>query len=188
MAGLETNYKTIVLTASQPFTSALVMSNIKEFRVEWVWDKVNGANFANANRQPLKTHESVLVFASGQTTYNPQKTQGKPNHAQGKNAGIRNCETQLIKDRVEDDLSGMKFPKSIQTFPKHSSQLKLHSTQKPEALFEYFIRTYSNAGETILDCTAGSGTTGVAARACGRNSILIDSDESCIEIMKARLI
>jgi len=177
----------MVFTSSQPFTSALVMSNPKEFRVEWIWDKVNGANFANANKQPLKTHESVLVFASGQTTYNPQKTQGKPNHVQGKNAKPNVSETRLISDRVGDDLSGMKFPKSIQVFPKHSSQSKLHSTQKPTSLFEYLIRTYSNEGEIVLDCTAGSGTTGEAARSCGRHAILIDNDPTCIATMKARL-
>ena len=177
----------IVLTASQPFTSQLVMSRPKLFRCEWIWDKFNGANFANANKQPLKVHESVLIFAEGQPTYNPQKTLGKPNHVQGKRAQARNCETQLISERAADDLSGLKFPKSIQTFPKHSSQLRLHSTQKPVELFEYLIRTYTNDGETVLDCCAGSGTTGEAAERCGRHSILIDNDPGCIEIMRNRL-
>lgn len=177
----------IVLTASQPFTSALVMSRPKLFRCEWIWDKVNGANFANANKQPLKTHESVLVFATGQTTYNPQKTPGPKNHVQGKNAKPNVSETRLINERVEDDLSGMKFPKSIQVFPKHSSQSKLHSTQKPVPLFEYFMRTYSNEGDTVLDCTAGSGTTGDAAQITGRHAILVDNDPSCIVTMRERL-
>jgi site-specific DNA-methyltransferase (adenine-specific) len=176
----------IVLTASQPFTSALVMSRPKLFRCEWIWDKVNGANFANANRQPLKTHESVLVFATGQTTYNPQKTPGAKNHAQGSST-TKFTETQLINRRAADDLSGMKFPKSIQTFPKHSSQSKLHSTQKPIELFEYMIRSYSNEGDVILDCTAGSGTTGEAAERSGRSAILIDNDPTCIATMRARL-
>lgn len=186
----------MIFTASQPFTSVFVCSNIKEFRVEWIWDKVNGANFANANKQPMKTHESVLVFASGQPAYNPQKTRGRPNHVQGKNARSRNCETQLIKERVADDLSGLKHPKSIQsdealegvvvTFPKHSSQSKLHSTQKPVDLFEYFIRTYSREGETVLDCAAGSGTAGEAALRCGRRAILIDNDLKCIATMRER--
>jgi site-specific DNA-methyltransferase (adenine-specific) len=177
----------IVLTASQPFTSTLVLSNPKWFRCEWIWDKVNAANFANANRQPLKVHESVLVFSSGQTTYNPQKVPGAKNHAQGKNAKANVSETRLIRDRVADDPSGLKFPKSIQTFPKHSSQSKLHSTQKPVELFEYLIRTYSNEGELVLDCTAGSGTTGEAAARCGRRAILIDNDPKCIEIIHNRL-
>lgn len=178
----------IILTASQPFSSVLVMSQPKLFRCEWIWDKVNGANFANTSHQPLKTHESVLVFSQeGRPIYNPQKTAGAKNHAQGKNAKARNCETQLIKERAADDFSGMKFPKSIQTFPKHSSQSKLHSTQKPVNLFEYLIRTYSNEGDTVLDCTAGSGTTGEAAARCGRSAILIDNKIECVETMKARL-
>lgn len=177
----------IVLTASQPFTSALVMSKPKLFRCEWIWDKVNGANFANSKRQPLKTHESVLVFATGQTMYNPQMTQGKPNHTQGKNAKDRSCETQLISVRAEDDLSGLKYPKSIQVFPKHSSQSKLHPTQKPVPLVEYFLRTYSNEGDTVLDCTAGSGTTGEAAWCSNRNAILIDNNPKYIQTMIDRL-
>jgi DNA modification methylase len=177
----------IVLTASQPFTSRVVMSRPDLFRCEWIWDKVNGANFANANKQPLKVHESVLVFATGQTAYNPQKTTGKPNHVQGARAAARNCETQRISERAADDLSGMKFPVSIQTFPKHSSQSRLHSTQKPVELFEYLIRTYSNAGGIVLDCCAGSGTTGEAANRSGRHAILIDDKSECVETMNARL-
>lgn len=177
----------VILTASQPFTSTLVLSNPKWFRCEWIWDKVNAANFANANRQPLKVHESVLVFSSGQPTYNPQKVPGAKNHAQGKNAKANVSETRLIKDRVGDDLSGLKFPKSIQTFPKHSSQSKLHSTQKPVDLFEYLIRTYSNEGEVVLDCTAGSGTTGEAAMRSGRRAILVDNSPECIKTIHNRL-
>jgi site-specific DNA-methyltransferase (adenine-specific) len=164
------------------------MSNPKDFRCEWIWDKVNAANFANANRQPLKVHESVLVFAKKQPTYNPQKVPGSKNHAQGKNAAPNVSETRLIRERVADDLSGMKFPKSIQTFAKHSSQSRLHSTQKPVPLFEYLIRTYSNPGDLVLDCTAGSGTTGAAAMGSGRRSILIDNDPACIATMRARLL
>jgi DNA modification methylase len=177
----------IVLTASQPFTSALVMRQPKLFRCEWIWDKVNGANFANANKQPMKTHESVLVFATGQPTYNPQKTEGAKNHIQGKKRSANVSETRLISKRVDDDVSGMKFPKSIQTFPKHSSQSKLHSTQKPVDLFAYFIRTYSNEGDAVLDCTAGSGTTGEAALREGRTAWLIDNDPGCIATMRSRI-
>lgn len=177
----------VILTAVQPFTSQLVMSRPDLFCCEWIWDKVNAANFANANKQPLKVHESVLVFAAGQPTYNPQKTEGPPNHTQGKNAKPRTCETQKIKDRAPDDLSGLKFPKSIQTFPKHSSQSKLHSTQKPVDLFEYIIRTYTNPGELVVDCCAGSGTTGEAAYRCGRDAILIDDNPACIATMLQRL-
>ena len=178
----------IVLTASQPFTSQLVMSNPRLFRCEWIWDKANAANFPNANRQPLKIHESVLVFATGQTTYNPQKTLGAPNHTQGLLSNTFKSETRIMNKRVQPDIDGMKFPKSIQTFPKHSSQSKLHSTQKPVELFEYLIRTYSNEGETVLDCCAGSGTTGAAANRSGRHAILIDDDSGCIATMSTRFV
>jgi site-specific DNA-methyltransferase (adenine-specific) len=166
----------IVLTASQPFTSLLVTSNPAWFRCEWIWNKVHGANFANANRQPLKVHESVLVFARGQTVYNPIKIAGQPNHKQGSKMAARYIETMLIHERVADDLSGMKFPGSIQTFPKHSSQCGQHPTQKPLALMDYFIRTYSNRGDIVLDNCMGSGTTGVAARLAGRQFIGIEKD------------
>lgn len=163
----------IVLTASQPFTSALVMSNPRWFRCEWIWDKVAAANFANAKRQPLKTHESVLVFGERQTTYNPQKVVGPKNHAAG-NGTVNKSETRLISRRVPNDMSGMKYPKSIQTFPKHSSQCGLHPTQKPLELMRYLIRTYTNPGDVILDPCCGSGTTCLAAKEEGRHYIGIE--------------
>jgi site-specific DNA-methyltransferase (adenine-specific) len=177
----------IVLTASQPFTSLLVSSNYKMFRCEWIWNKVNGANFANTKKQPFKVHENILVFSKKQSVYNPQMVEGRINHTQGKNAKARKCETQLISERAEDNLTGLKYPKSIIVFPKHSSQLKLHSTQKPVELFEYLIRTYSEEGDTVLDCCAGSGTTGVAAKNTKRHAILIDNNPSCIQIINKRL-
>lgn len=176
----------IVLTASQPFTSMLVASNPTMFRCEWIWNKVHGANFANANKQPLKIHESVLVFAKGQPPYNPIKSPGPVNHTQGKSK--KNVsETRLISGRVEDDTSGMKFPQSIQCFPKHSSQCGLHPTQKPVPLMEYFIRTYSKEGDLVLDNCMGSGTTGVAALQCGRSFIGIESDPSHFQTAKYRI-
>lgn len=177
----------IILTASQPFTSALVMSNPEWFRCEWIWDKVHGANFANANRQPLKTHESVLVFSKQASAYYPIKTPGKPNHKQGKNAKANISETRLISERVEDDLSGLKYPKSIITIPKHSSQVGLHPTQKPVDLMEYFIKTYSQPGDVVLDNCMGSGTTGVAAGNLDRRFIGMEQDENYFRIAKERI-
>ena len=176
----------IVLTASQPFTAALVMSNPKWFRCEWIWDKVNAANFANAKKQPLKSHESVLVFAERQPTYNPQKVPGAKNHAQGKST-VNSSETRRINGRVEDDLSGMKYPKSIQTFPKHSSQCGLHPTQKPLALMRYMVRTYTNPGDVVLDPCMGSGTTCLAAKLEGRGYIGIERELKYFETAKTRI-
>lgn len=177
----------IVLTASQPFASQLVSSKPSWFRCEWVWDKVNGANFANANRQPLKVHESVLVFSAKQPFYSPQKTPGPRNHVQGASrANI--AETRRIKDRVRDDLSGMKFPKSIVVVPKHSSQSRHHPTEKPVALADYFIRTYSRPGDTVLDNTMGAGGTGVAAVALGRHFVGIEKERRFYDIAEQRVM
>lgn len=176
----------IVLTASQPFTSALVMSKPDWFRCEWIWDKVNGANFANAKKQPLKTHESVLVFGKKSPLYYPIKTQGVPNHTQGVSKKNKS-DTRLIEDRVEDDLSGMKYPKSIQTFAKHSSQTGLHPTQKPVDMISYFIQTYTQVGEVVLDSCMGSGSTGEACIKTGRNFIGIELDKKYFDIADNRL-
>lgn len=176
----------IIFTTSQPFTSLVVVSNLPWFRCEWIWNKVHATNFANANRQPLKVHESVLVFARGQTTYNPIKVSGAVNHKQGKST-VNISETRLINKRVDDDLSGLKFPVSIETFPKHSSQCGLHPTQKPVALMDYFIRTYSNPGDVVLDNCMGSGTTGVAALESGRSFIGMEERVDYFEVARGRI-
>lgn len=177
----------IVLTASQPFTSALVMSNPEMFRYEWIWDKANPTNFANAKRQPLKQHENILVFYKEPCHYDPQKTPGKPNHKQGKST--KNIsETRLISGRAADDLSGMKYPKSILLFPKHSSQVGLHPTQKPVDLFSYLIRTYTVLGDIVLDNCVGSGTTAIAALRERRQFIGIEKDPKYVEVALNRIL
>lgn len=176
----------MIFTASQPFTTTLIQSNLSWFKYEWIWDKQNPANFANAKKQPLKQHENVLVFSKGQSPYYPIKTPGKPNHKQGvskKNVS----ETRLISDRVDDDLSGMKYPKSILYFPKHSSQCGLHPTQKPLDLFIYLLKTYTLPGEVVLDNVMGSGTTGLAALQEGRKFIGIEKDPKYFDIARKRL-
>ena len=183
----------IVLTASQPFTSALVMSNTKMFRYCWVWEKDRGANFLQANFQPLKTHEDIVVFAYGKTVYNPQKTinpkkQNSTNTLQlsqkRKDAGL-NVKFFKSSDVYEKDKL---LPRSIQYFsrdiPKGGT---LHPTQKPVALFEYLIKTYTNEGDIILDNVAGSGTTGVACKNTNRKYILIEKEPEYIDIIKNRL-
>lgn len=176
----------IVLNASQPFTSLLICSKLEWFRTEWIWNKTNATNFANANKHPLKQHESVVVFGVTPTRYFPQKVQGKPNHVQGKSTS-NSSETRLINSRVKDDLSGLKFPKTILDFPKHSSQCGLHPTQKPVELCEYLIKTYSLEGETVLDNTMGSGTTGVACVRTKRKFIGIEQEEKYFNISSNRI-
>jgi site-specific DNA-methyltransferase (adenine-specific) len=167
----------IVLTAVDPFSALIITKRIKEYRYSWVWNKENASNFANAKIQPLKQHEFVLVFGFESPNYYPIKMAGKKNHIQGKSK-INASDTRLINTRVEDDLSGLKYPKSILNFPKHSSQVGLHPTQKPVSLFEYLIKTYSNEGDTVLDNCAGSGTTAIAAENINRNWICIEQDKT----------
>lgn len=176
----------IVLHASQPFTTLLCASNIEMFKYCWVWDKSNPTNFPNAKRQPLKQHEDICVFYNEQCKYNPIMTVGKPNHKQG-NSTINFSETRLIKDRVEDDLSGLKYPKSILDFPKHSSQCKLHPNQKPTVLLEYLIKTYSDESDLILDNCAGSGSTLVAAKNLNRQFIGIEKESKYYNICLERI-
>jgi len=179
----------IICTAQQPFTSLLVTSALNLFRCEWIWDKVNGTNFANAKRYPLKTHESVLVFSyQPSPRYFPIKTLGVANHTQGSKLGANKSATRLIERRVADDLSGLKYPKTIQVFPKHSSQCGLHPTQKPITLIDYFIRTYSAEGDLVVDPTMGSGSTGVAALAAGRRFVGAEQDEAYFQVAQTRLL
>jgi site-specific DNA-methyltransferase (adenine-specific) len=178
----------IVLTASQPFTTALIASNMKAFKYCWVWDKEIHANFAQAKRQPLKVHEDVCVFAFGTAPYYPIKTPGKPNHTRTvKPEQSRGFMGGNGMSGVASDVSGMKYPKSIQKFPKHPSQCGFHPTQKPVALMEYLIRTYTNEGDTVLDNCMGSGTTGVACANTGRKFIGIERDPSYFAIATNRI-
>ncbi len=177
----------IVLTASQPFTSALIMSNPKLFKYCWVWDKAAAANFANANRQPLKVHEDVCVFGKGTINYFPIKTQGPKNH-NWKQTTRREVEFMgSIALRTPGDQSGLKFPLSIQKFSNHSSKAGLHPTQKPVALFEYLIKTYTHEGHTVLDNCAGSCTTAIAAINTNRNFICIEREEKYCQVGRQRV-
>ena len=178
----------IVLTASQPFTSALVMSNPKLFRYEWIWIKNRGSNFALANKMPIKEHESVLIFYKKLPNYNPIKQQraesGKervktiinPSTASENYGGIV-----LQEGKIYDEL---RFPSSWQKF---NCEVGLHPTQKPVALMEYLIKTYTNENDVILDNCMGSGTCGVAAVNLNRNFIGIEMDEHYFEIAENRI-
>ena len=139
----------IVLTASQPFTSVLVTSNLKLFRYEWIWQKEQGVNFLLAKKQPLKVHESILVFSKRQTVYYPQMTRGKP-YISGK--GDSGEVTGRVK-KIQTKNEGYRYPKTILKFNRETG---LHPTQKPVALFEYLIKTYTLPGELVLDNCAGS--------------------------------
>lgn len=175
-----------VFTSIQPFTTMLIQSNMSWFKYEWVWNKENASNFANSKKQPLKQHENIVVFSSGQSPYYPIKTPGKQNHKQGKST-VNASETRLINGRVDDDLSGMKYPKSILNFPKHSSQCGLHPTQKPIDLMSYLVMTYTLEDEVVLDNAMGSGTTGVSCLRTRRKFIGIDNNQEYFDIACKRL-
>jgi site-specific DNA-methyltransferase (adenine-specific) len=173
----------IVLTASQPFTSKLVMSNPEMFRYEWIWEKDHAPNFLMANKQPLKKHESVLIFSHRQTVYNPQMI-GNEQRIQKR---APNEITGVYRGKLSRDSLSVyhgRFPNSIIKFNR---QRGLHPTQKPVALFEYLIKTYTNENELVLDNCAGSGTTGVACENLNRNSILMEKEPDYCQIIRDRM-
>lgn len=174
----------IVLTASQPFTSALVMSNPKMFKYEWVWEKSHPTGLFSAKYQPMKYHENIVVFAKGKTIYNPQMWKGEKNHG---NRGVSSTE-HYGQDILftEDKLNGMKYPKSIQKVNGVDRTKIIHPTQKPVALFEYLIKTYTNEGDIVLDNCAGSGTTGEACYNTGRNYIQIEKEQKYFDLILGR--
>jgi len=177
----------IVLFASQPFTSALVMSNAAWFRHEWIWNKSKGANFGSVQYEPLKIHESVLVFANGATRINHQLEDsvqvpvGKISETKGK--------AEYFASFGKTCRVGVGYPRSIQKFPIPNNWTGggLHPTQKPVELLRYLIRTYTNPGETVFDFCYGSGTTGVAALMEGRNFIGIELDPHYYAIAERRI-
>ena len=174
----------IVMTASQPFTTTLISSNMKMFKYCWIWEKSRFANQMLAKIQPLKIHEDIVVFSNGSAKYYPQ--------------GLIEC-NKITKQgaKVSDNNVGWKretkylqthtnYPKSIQRFKSESKTI--HSTQKPVALMEYLISTYTNENETVLDFTFGSGTTGVACKNTNRKFIGIELDDHYFEIGKNRIL
>lgn len=178
----------IVMTAQAPFTAVLAMSQLPLFKYEWVWEKTNASGHLNAKRQPMKAHENVLVFYRKQPVYNPQKTAGHPR----KVSSVEHKRNSKLSTNYGDyQASGYdsteRYPRSVQVFAKDVQKSKLHATQKPVALFEYLIRTYTNPGQTVLDVCVGSGTTAVAARNLDRRFIAMEKDEQMAATAQARL-
>lgn len=181
----------IALFGSQPFTSALVMSNLKWFKYEWIWSKNRGSNFAVTKYQPMKEHEIIAIFGNGATIYNmqlQQRNEGGKARSKYKtnpsNTGKKKAYNGLAEVDVRPPRSEYRCPRSIQAF---NTEVGLHPTQKPIALLEYLIKTYTNEGETVLDFTIGSGTTAIAAIRTGRNYIGIEQDAGYVEIARNRI-
>ena len=176
----------IVLFGSQPFTSALVMSNPKMFKYEWVWDKVTARGHLVAKKRPMAQHENISVFGNGATTYNPQMTlKKKPERGSSVEASRTTLVGGSTTKEKEIVIRTHSYPKTIQTYGM--DKRVGHPTQKPVALFEYLIKTYTNEGDLVLDNTIGSGTTAVAAINTGRNFIGIEMDKGYCDIARKRI-
>ena len=180
----------IVMTASQPFTSRLISSNYDMFKYEWIWDKSLPTGHLNAKKLPMKVHENICVFYDKAPTYNPLKTFGHETKTAraiySKPADGNSCYGAEKRDTFYSRTD--RFPVSIQRFNNAVQKNKVHPTQKPIALMEYLIRTYTNKNELVLDFTIGSGTTAVAAIQTGRNYIGIEQDPEYCKIANQRIL
>lgn len=182
----------IVLFGSEPFSSALRMSNIKNYKYDWIWEKNRGSNFALVKYQPMKEHEIVSVFSNKTHNYYPikQKRKGKGlerikgNYNVGKASNITGIKQTICTTQGQE----LRQPSSIQKFNTTEKGIKReHPTQKPILLMEYLIKTYTNEGETVLDFTMGSGSTLVACQNTNRNGIGIEMDEAYFKIAQQRI-
>src|SRR5574344_1743190 len=172
----------IVLTASQPFTSALVMSNPKMYRHNWIWNKNNSAGFATAKIRPFAICEDVLVFGKNKVNYHPiMEERGKP-RTKGGYSSSDNYGLKPIKSK-----SNIYYPKNLINISNANQNGKQHPTQKPVALFEYLIKTYTNEGDLVLDNCAGSGTTAIACMNTNRNYILMEKEQKYYDIIQDRI-
>lgn len=173
----------IVLTAQPPFDKLLGASCLQHLKYEWIWEKTLATGHLNAKKQPMKAHENVLVFYKKQSPYFPQMTPGKTYAVGG---GASKMDNYGAFSTARENDGAMRYPRSVIKFANENGGF--HPTQKPVALFEYLIRTYTHEGMTVLDNTAGSGTTGVAAHRSGRDAILIERDPDYFDKMVARLL
>lgn len=182
--------KYIVFTANQPFSSQLVISNITDFKYELVWEKTRNSHPFFAKKRPLPQHESILVFSSakGWHTYNPQMVASVGHTVNLGSSGRTNGYKGSKKWKGESEVRNHKYPHSVIRISNPSKEAGLHPTQKPVELLEYLIKTYTNEGDTVLDFTMGSGTTGVACRNLGRKFIGVELDKDYFEIAKERIL
>ena len=171
----------IVLFSQPPFDKALAMSNPQMFRYEWIWEKPQGTGHLNAKKMPMKAHENILVFYKKLPTYNPQMREGKPYSSTSGHTGSNNYGKQCS---VKTICEGGRYPLDVLKFKPDKG---LHPTQKPVALLEYLVRTYTNPGETVLDNCMGSGSTGVACLRAGRQFIGMEKDPHYFREAKTRI-
>lgn len=182
----------IALTATSPFAGYLAEKHAEWFKYEWIWEKDNGSNFTHVKYQPFKVHEQVLIFGKSATTYtkkginmvyNPQFTEGKPYSVKRKGM-TENLATGEGYERTSGTYDGKRYPRSVLKF---NVEKGLHPTQKPVSLFEYLIKTYTNEGDLVVDCCAGSGTTAFASKNTNRRFIVNDYSSEYIEVINQRV-
>ena len=177
----------IVLFGSEPFSSALRMSNIKNYKYDWKWEKSKATLFTLCKKRPLKSDEDVIVFYSSQPTYNPQMTKGKPYKGRNNIKKHKKLKGEWnIKQGSRSNNNGLRYPRTNIKIANENKRGQ-HPTQKPVALMEYLIKTYTNENETVLDFTMGSGTTMVACDNLNRNGIGIEMDDKYFNIAKKRI-
>ena len=174
----------MVFTAAQPFTTVLASSNLDNFKYEWIWEKPQGTNPMNAKIMPLKSHENILVFCRKKPTYNPQMWYSTPYTGFVSDSAKIGEVYGKQQSKHRDNPEGSRYPKTVL---RHKQEKGLHPTQKPVGLMEYLIKTYTNEGDTVLDNTMGSGTTGVACNNTNRKFIGIERDREYYNIALDRL-
>ena len=176
----------IVLFGSEPFSSALRMSNLKMYKYDWVWDKIRGVGYLNAKKRPMMSTEYIHVFYRLQPTYNPQMRERKKPRRSVNSGSAR---VYKKKSAFIGEVLNKKYPVNLIHFSKSSvkEDIAMHPTIKPVVLMEYLIKTYTNEGEIVLDFTMGSGTTLVACKKTNRNGIGIEQDKKYCEIAEKRL-
>jgi len=179
----------IVLFGSEPFSSALRMSNIRNYKYDWIWEKERLTNIAQVKKRAGKTTENIMVFYSKQCLYNPQMVtySGKKRTNKVKNGKMGKLTDSGNKKVLEYKDNGFRYPTQILKFKRDILKSNLHPTQKPVLLMEYLIKTYTNENETVLDFTMGSGTTGVACNKLNRDFVGIELDNKYFEIAKERM-
>lgn len=182
----------IALTATNPFASYLITNHLDKFKYEWIWEKDNGSNFMHVKHQPFRVHEQVLIFGKNPTTYNkkenymkynPQFTDGSP-YKVNRSGMTENLATSGGYQRTSGEYGGRRYPRSVQKF---NTEKGLHPTQKPVTLFEYLVETYTNIGDIVVDCCAGSGTTAIACINTGRNYMVNDNSIEYCDVIKDRI-
>ena len=177
----------IVLFGMEPFSSYLRISNIKMFKYDWIWDKVKGTGFLNAKKQPMRNHEIISVFYKRQCKYYPQMTENHERKTSLKNRNHPQTKVYGKMDKVTYYDSTVRYPRSIQVFSTDTQISSIHPTQKPVALCEYLIKTYTDAGDLVLDNCAGSCSTGIACHDSGRRFIGFEKDKWIFERANKRL-